>query len=115
MHLLALKGEDTFRLTEFVGKDIPVYAILSHTWGLDSDEVTFKNLVEGIGMGKSGYKKIMFCGKQAKMDDFNYFWVDTCCIDKSSSTELSEAINSMFPLVSECGKMLCPTHRCFNP
>jgi hypothetical protein len=45
---------------------------------------------------KAGYSKIRFCGYQAAKDDLQYFWVDTCCIDKSSSAELSEAINSMF-------------------
>ena len=52
--------------------------------------------MEGTGKSKSGYSKIRFCGKQATKDDLQFFWVDTCCIDKSSSAELSEAINSMF-------------------
>ncbi|KAG8169133.1 hypothetical protein KVR01_001882 [Diaporthe batatas] len=30
-----------------------------------------------------------------------HIWVDTCCIDKSSSSELSEAINSMFAWYEE--------------
>ena len=46
--------------------------------------------------GKPGYDKIRLCGEQAIRDDLIYFWVDTCCIDKSSSAELQEAINSMF-------------------
>jgi hypothetical protein len=45
---------------------------------------------------KAGYRKIQFCGEQARHDGLQYFWVDTCCIDKSSSNELAEAINSMF-------------------
>jgi len=44
----------------------------------------------------SGFKKIRYCAEQATMDNLDYFWIDTCCIDKSSSAELSEAINSMF-------------------
>jgi hypothetical protein len=44
----------------------------------------------------AGYSKIQFCGEQAKRDGLQYFWVDTCCIDKSNSTELAEAINSIF-------------------
>jgi hypothetical protein len=83
-------------LTEEVGKNIPRYAILSHTWGEDHEEVTLKDLVDGIGETKAGYRKIRFCGKQAAKDGLQYFWVDTCCIDKSTSAELSEAINSMF-------------------
>jgi hypothetical protein len=96
MRLLECNSRGTFSLTEFVGIDIPRYAILSHTWGPDGDEVTFKDLAEGTGSIKAGYNKIRFCGEQAKNDGIRYFWVDTCCIDKSSSAELSEAINSMF-------------------
>jgi hypothetical protein len=96
MRLLECNSHGTFSLTEFVGIDIPRYAILSHTWGADGDEVTFKDLAEGTGSIKAGYNKIRFCGEQAKNDGIRYFWVDTCCIDKSSSAELSEAINSMF-------------------
>lgn len=47
-------------------------------------------------MNKVGYNKIRFCGGQAIRDGLQYFWVDTCCIDKSNSTELQEAVNSMF-------------------
>jgi hypothetical protein len=38
---------------------------------------------------------IRFCGEQATRDDLQYFWIDMCCVDKSSSTELHEAINSV--------------------
>jgi hypothetical protein len=53
-------------------------------------------MVDGTGNAKAGYRKIRFCEKQATKDGLEFFWVDTCCIDKSSSTELAEAINSMF-------------------
>ena len=85
----------TLRLHEF-SRQIPPYAILSHTWGADGEEVTFKDLVESIGKNKTGYKKIEFCRNQAAIDGLHFFWVGTCCIDKSSSAELCEAINSMF-------------------
>jgi hypothetical protein len=49
-----------------------------------------------LAIKKAGYYKIRFCGKQAAKDGIQHFWVDTCCIDKSSSAELQEAINSMF-------------------
>jgi len=58
--------------------------------------VTFRNLVDGTGEDKTGYEKIRFCADQARRDGLGYFWVDTCCIDKSNNTELSRAINSMF-------------------
>ena len=96
MRLLQLQNNYEFSLTEHIGNDIPPYAILSHTWGADDEEVTFRDLVDGTGSGKVGYRKLNFCGRQAMEDDLQYFWVDTCCIDKSSSAELSEAINSMF-------------------
>lgn len=95
MRLLQFRG-DEISLVEYVGRDVPQYAILSHTWGADLDEVTFKDLTEGTGQDKAGYSKLAFCGKQAAEDGLRFFWVDTCCIDKSSSAELSEAINSMF-------------------
>jgi tetratricopeptide (TPR) repeat protein len=96
MRLLELNSYGNFSLIDFVEDDMPRYAILSHTWGPDGDEVTFKDLMESTGNSKAGYDKLRFCGEQAKKDDLRYFWVDTCCIDKSSSAELSEAINSMF-------------------
>jgi hypothetical protein len=96
MRLLRLEDDGGFSLVEFLGQNIPRYAILSHTWGADNEEVTFKDLENGTGQRKSGYSKISFCGEQAAKDGLQFFWVDTCCIDKSSSAELSEAINSMF-------------------
>ncbi|KFA46902.1 hypothetical protein S40293_03628 [Stachybotrys chartarum IBT 40293] len=52
--------------------------------------------MKGTGKSKPGYEKIRFCAKQTASDDLQFFWGDTCCIDKSSSAELSEAINFMF-------------------
>jgi hypothetical protein len=95
MRLLRTEDGSTFSLVE-VFTDIPPYAILSHTWGPDEDEVTFKEILKGKNTRKPGYSKLNFCTAQATKDKLQYFWVDTCCINKSSSTELSEAINSMF-------------------
>jgi hypothetical protein len=95
MRLLRYNNDDDFSLTEFFEGDIPKkYAILSHRWG--AEEVTFKDLTDGTSKGKAGYGKIQFCGEQARRDGLQYFWVDTCCIDKSNAVELQEAINSMF-------------------
>jgi hypothetical protein len=95
---LELKDSGDFSLTRDLTGDTPIppYAILSHTWGAETDEVTFRDLIEGTGKSKVGYEKIRFCGERSNHDRLRYFWVDTCCIDKSNSTELSEAINSMF-------------------
>jgi hypothetical protein len=95
IRLLQYSNDSEVCLTTFFVDKIPQkYAILSHTWG--AEEVTFEDLQVGTGTRKAGYNKIRFCGEQARHDGFKYFWVDTCCIDKSNSTELAEAINSMF-------------------
>jgi Heterokaryon incompatibility protein (HET) len=98
MRLLKHNNTGDFSLTRDLVKDdnIPHYAILSHTWGEDIEEVSFNDMMDGTGMSKPGYDKIQFCGEQARRDGLQYFWIDTCCIDKSNSTELQEAINSMF-------------------
>jgi hypothetical protein len=97
MRLLERNSAGQLRLTkDLIGDDIPKYAILSHTWGMDTKEVTFKDMMEGTGEDKPGYDKIRFCGERAKRDGLRFFWVDTCCIDKSNAVELQEAINSMF-------------------
>lgn len=84
----------TEKLEEFFGRDIPRYAILSHCWG--TDEVSFQDIYTTGWKHKAGSRKITYAANQANKDGFLYLWVDTCCIDKSSSAELSEAINSMF-------------------
>lgn len=95
MRLLNRQPDGTLNLTTHI-TDIPPYAILSHTWGADEDEVSFTDLIEGAGHDKIGYQKIRYCARQAALDGLEYFWVDTCCIDKSNHIELSTAINSMF-------------------
>src|SRR6201996_4562900 len=96
MRLLTVDDDDILRLEIFTEPNIPPYAILSHTWGNDNEEVTFKDITDGAGTHKTGYQKLLFCGNQAKADSLSYFWVDTCCIDKSNEKELTTAINSMF-------------------
>jgi hypothetical protein len=104
MRLLQVDEDGGFSLTKDLIYNIPPYAILSHTWGDEEEEVTFKDLKEGSGKTKAGYKKIQFCGAQASRDGLQNFWVDTCCIDKSNNTEFSEAINSMFRWYSNAAK-----------
>jgi Heterokaryon incompatibility protein (HET) len=96
MRLLKLGSGGELSLTKYLFRDIPPYAILSHTWGEDDDEITFYDLENGLGKNRAGYAKLQFCGKQAGNDGLEYFWVDTCCINKADHTELSEAITSMF-------------------
>ena len=96
MRLLKYGPLGEISLTEDLVDDIPAYTILSHTWGADADEVTFDDIERGQGKSKAGYEKIRFCARQARKNGLQYFWVDTCCINKSNHTELSEAIASMF-------------------
>ncbi|KAH8883051.1 HET-domain-containing protein, partial [Thozetella sp. PMI_491] len=81
-------------LTEFIGR-CPPYAILSHRWG--AEEIALQDLT-GINqcLQRGGYRKIKECCSQAIQDGLEWVWVDTCCIDKTNSAELTEAINSMF-------------------
>ncbi|KAH8725319.1 heterokaryon incompatibility protein-domain-containing protein, partial [Phaeosphaeriaceae sp. PMI808] len=95
MRLLEYDEDGELIITSF-DNEPPPYAILSHTWGVDKEEVTFADLVKGDGKARRGYEKIRFCGQQAQQDGLQYFWVDTCCIDKTDNAELSQAIRSMF-------------------
>jgi Heterokaryon incompatibility protein (HET) len=91
---MRLLNVHTRQLEEFSGKDIPPYAILSHTWG--KDEVALSDINSTTVQKKAGYGKIDYTCREAARQNMEYCWIDTCCIDKSSSSELSEAINSMF-------------------
>lgn len=78
---------------------IPVepYAILSHTWSLEEDdEVNFQDITAGHWKGKLGAQKLEWCADRTKEAGLKYFWVDTCCFDKTSSAELNETITSMY-------------------
>lgn len=72
------------------------YAILSHTWGREEEEVTFQDVQANIGRSKLGYSKIQFTLDQARQDGIEHVWVDTCCINKHNYTELAKAINLMY-------------------
>src|SRR5262245_51862155 len=98
MRLLQRSSNGEYSLTHdmFSEDMIPPYAILSHTWGPDAEEVTFKDVTNGTGKNKLGYEKIQFCGEQARLDGLQYFWIDTCCIDKEDKAGVSLAVQSMF-------------------
>jgi len=91
-----LLNTTSLALSPFFGDNTPHYAILSHTWG--SEEVSFQDIQRPHWQisNYAGYKKIKDCCAKALEAGFQYVWIDTCCIDKTNSTELSEAINSMF-------------------
>jgi hypothetical protein len=96
MRLLKYEEDGELTITSFDDNATPPFAILSHTWGADAEEVTFTDITKGSGKDKPGYKKIRFCGEQASADGLEYFWIDTCCINKENQAELSLAIDSMF-------------------
>ncbi|KAJ3471746.1 hypothetical protein MRS44_001845 [Fusarium solani] len=92
---MRLINTTTLEIEEFFDISIPEYAILSHTWG--DGEVSLQDWADRKNRRfKPGFQKIMWACTQAAKDQLDYVWVDTNCIDKSSSAELSEAINSMF-------------------
>jgi hypothetical protein len=93
LNTIRLIDTTSLELQEFIGDDIPEYAILSHTWG--EEEVSFQDIQTLRASEKAGYAKIIGSCKQAVADKLDYIWIDTCCIDKSSSAELTEATNSM--------------------
>src|SRR5450432_4354296 len=91
MHLV---NTSTITLSDVNSDNSPAYAIISHRWG--ESEVSFQDMKDGTAIEKAGYAKIAGCCAYAAEDGWQYVWIDSCCIDKSSSAELSEAINSMF-------------------
>jgi len=109
---MRLLNTSTLRVESVPYDNIPQYAILSHTWG--SDEVTFQQLQElncseragepnptqSVRQG-GGFAKIRDSATLAHRSGYGFIWIDTCCIDKTSSAELSEAINSMFRYYQE--------------
>ena len=96
---MRLLNSQTLEFAIFDGDDeVPAYAILSHTWG--EGEISFLDMMaiksdpEHAATESPGYAKIVQTCKQAMKDNILYVWVDTCRIDKTSSAELSEAINT---------------------
>jgi Heterokaryon incompatibility protein (HET) len=104
---MRLLHSTTLEFQDFANHEVVPYAILSHTWA--EEEVLFQD-IDGFNTAsvpthvkqKQGYRKIEACCAQAQRDGFEYVWIDTCCIDKRSSAELSEAINSMYRWYQDC-------------
>ncbi|KAK5652412.1 hypothetical protein OQA88_10454 [Cercophora sp. LCS_1] len=93
---MKLINTGTLRLEEYLDASAPPYAILSHTW--EDEEVLYQEFIQPAGphLQKKGYTKIVQTCRLAREASFTHCWVDTCCIDKLSSAELTESINSMF-------------------
>ncbi|KAF5339513.1 hypothetical protein D9758_016362 [Tetrapyrgos nigripes] len=94
---MRLLHTSTYELKEFIGLSVPEYAILSHTW--EDEEILFSDLRDAAARDaatqKKGWQKVVGTCEQASKDGLEWVWIDTCCINKESSAELSEAINSM--------------------
>ena len=90
------------KVLEFGDDEVTEYTILSHRW--NRQEVDYNEIVELVKVDeerseicrRDGYRKILQSCERAKQDGYKWLWADTCCIDKRSSAELSEAINSMY-------------------
>lgn len=82
-------------MTDFRGKLTPPYAILSHRWS-DSEALIEYVLDESYKEKEAGHRKLRFCAEQAVEDNLQYFWIDTCCIDRWDNGERSKTIKSMF-------------------
>jgi hypothetical protein len=96
---MILEGSSPLDAIEMFCGQPPPYVILSHTWG--DGEVSLQDMDRKDISYKAGFMKIRNCCQQALEHMLRYAWVDTCCIDKTSSAEISEAINSMFRWYSE--------------
>ncbi|KAI4701141.1 hypothetical protein J4E89_010717 [Alternaria sp. Ai002NY15] len=100
MRLLRLDSKGLKWVLHDFPREVPFYAILSHTWGHDDDEVKFEDIQHGQrgkdDTSKPGYEKLRFCQERVEKDGLIYFWIDTCCINKSDSRELQQSLASMF-------------------
>jgi len=106
MRLLHVK---TYELEDFLESEVPPYAILSHTWG--QDEVSYQDIQRlRSAKKKAGFEKIAYTCEQAASDGLSWVWIDNCCIDKSSSAELQEAINSMYRRYADAEKCYAYLH-----
>ncbi|KAI0391551.1 heterokaryon incompatibility protein-domain-containing protein [Xylariaceae sp. FL0594] len=91
---MRLVNTTSFELDECLGDTTKEYAILSHTW--DDDECTLPDMSGPRGRQRKGFKKIEFCCEQARRDGIEWAWVDTCCVDSSSTEDVTMTVNSLF-------------------
>lgn len=89
----------SLELQGFFHEQVPPYAILSHCWG--DGEVSHADHIIGQQRPLQDYENISKCCEWARDLDLSWIWVDTCCVDKPSSAELTEAIKSMYRWYSQ--------------
>ncbi|KAI0548332.1 heterokaryon incompatibility protein-domain-containing protein [Xylaria curta] len=97
MRLLQIE-EDNFSFTKVYARDdeIPSYAIVSHTWGDEEDEILMTDIKENIYKKKAAYLKLKVCSAKAYAEGLRHIWMDTCCINQTDTVELARSINSMY-------------------
>jgi hypothetical protein len=78
LRLFCIEEDRSLRFKEFMGENVPPYAILSHRW-IDGEEVTFEEIRHGSATHKAGYLKVVAFAQKAISDGFEYCWMDTCC------------------------------------
>ena len=88
-----------YELHEHRANAIPEYAILSHRWCRDG-EITLQmlktaDLLDG-SLATPQLEKIRGACKEAARQGLEWVWIDSCCIDKTTSEELARSIRSMF-------------------
>lgn len=99
---MRLINTSSLEYEEFELTDAPPYAILSHTWV--GAEISYQDVLNDRKAGrKTQYAKLVEGCHAAEKHGFEYFWIDSCCIDKTNHVELSEAINSMFKWYQQAG------------
>ncbi|KAI1277365.1 heterokaryon incompatibility protein-domain-containing protein [Xylaria sp. FL0933] len=111
MRLLHVK---TQTLKEFSPDCVPKYAILSHCWKHGENgpiEILYEDVESSRPTNwrsekKEAAQKVLKACAEADRLGYEWIWIDTCCIDKRSSAELSEAINSMFSWYRNSGKCI---------
>ncbi|KAF2232146.1 hypothetical protein EV356DRAFT_505539 [Viridothelium virens] len=104
LHAPSVVNSRILKLEWVPDERVQKYAILSHRWRTEQgQEVTYTDSQvypwrwrHKVWMKKLGAAKLSLASKQACTDGLDYIWIDTCCIDKSSSQELQESLESMY-------------------
>jgi Heterokaryon incompatibility protein (HET) len=115
---MRLLNTKSLKFSEFFDSNVPRYVILSHRWGdrevtlqafreqrIKSDSVNqFRTCFQQLQHREPSLWKIIGACQVAESRSFEWIWIDVCCVDKSSSVELSEAMNSMFRWYAEAAE-----------
>jgi hypothetical protein len=78
LRLIRIAEDRSLHFEDFIGEDIPCYAILSHRW-IQGEELSFQEMRDGSGTHKAGYLKAVAFAQKAFDDGYKYAWMDTCC------------------------------------